>query len=140
MHVVSRWLHAPLSIASPTERVHYAMSFLTLPTFMSFVSSTIGVVALSFTEFEFTQVFYFRPLIIVMFTTYYFGCWWLPAFLTILDFDFVKLGQEGDGEGDAPLDKQVHPDPTLDEVDKARSDDSANEKSLLDDVIDEVDC
>jgi len=50
------------------------MSFLTLPTFMSFVSSTIGVACLAGTEFEFTQVFYFRPLIIVMFITYFFGC------------------------------------------------------------------
>lgn len=96
VHIVSRWLHAPLTLEKPADRVHYAMSFLMLPTFMSFISSTIGVACLAFTEFEFTQVFYFRPLIIVMFVTYYIGCWWLPAFLTLLDFEFLKLGSESD--------------------------------------------
>jgi hypothetical protein len=28
-----------------------------------------------------------------MFTTYFFGCWWLPVMLTLLDFDAVKLGK-----------------------------------------------
>lgn len=55
VHIVSRWLHAPMSIEGAGERVHYAMEFLMLPTFMSFVSSTVGVACLAFTEFEFTQ-------------------------------------------------------------------------------------
>ena len=28
-----------------------------------------------------------------MFVTYFYGCYWLPAFLTLLDFDVVKLGK-----------------------------------------------
>jgi hypothetical protein len=60
VHVVHRWMHAPLSIVSSVDRVHYAMSFLTLPTFMSFISSLVGVATLAFTEFDFTQVFFFR--------------------------------------------------------------------------------
>ena len=28
-----------------------------------------------------------------MFTTYFYGCWWLPVMLTLLDFDAVKLGK-----------------------------------------------
>jgi hypothetical protein len=28
-----------------------------------------------------------------MMTTYFFGCWWLPVMLTLLDFDVVKLGK-----------------------------------------------
>jgi hypothetical protein len=28
-----------------------------------------------------------------MFVTYFLGCWWLPALLTLLDFDAVKLGK-----------------------------------------------
>jgi hypothetical protein len=27
--------------------------------------------------------------------TYFYGCWWLPAFLTLLDFEFLKLGKVG---------------------------------------------
>lgn len=98
VHIVSRWLHAPSSLDNAADRVHYAMSFLMLPTFMSFISSTIGVACLAFTQFEFTQVFYFRPLIIVMFVTYFIGCWWLPASLVLLDFDFLKLGAENESE------------------------------------------
>ena len=62
VHIVQRWLRADLSHESGIDRVKYTMSFLMLPTFMSFVSSTIGVVCLAFTEFEFNQVFFFRPL------------------------------------------------------------------------------
>ena len=89
VHIVARWLRAPMSVH---DRVEYTMSFLFLPNFMSFVSYTIGVACLAFTEFEFNEVFFFRPLIIVMFTTYFFGCWWLPVLLTLLDFDAVKMG------------------------------------------------
>jgi hypothetical protein len=28
-----------------------------------------------------------------MFTTYFYGCWWLPVLLTSLNFDVVKLGK-----------------------------------------------
>lgn len=34
----------------------------------------------------------------VMFLSYFFGCWWLPVFLSILDFDFVKFGEAADDE------------------------------------------
>jgi predicted RND superfamily exporter protein len=62
VHIVQRWLRADLSHESGLDRVKYTMSFLMLPTFMSFVSSTIGVLCLAFTDFEFNQVFFFRPL------------------------------------------------------------------------------
>ena len=62
VHIVQRWLRADLSHESALSRVKYTMSFLMLPTFMSFVSSTIGVACLAFTEFEFNHVVFFRPL------------------------------------------------------------------------------
>jgi predicted RND superfamily exporter protein len=93
VHIIARWLRANSSYSTSLSRVQFTMSFLMLPTFMSFVSSTIGVVCLAFTEFNFNQTFFFKPLIIVMFTSYFFGCWWLPAFLTYLDFDIVKMGK-----------------------------------------------
>jgi len=93
VHIVSRWLRTDASIVSSMDRVENTMSFLMLPTFLSFVSSTIGVACLAFTEFEFNNTYFFRPLIIVMFVTYFFGCWWLPMVLSYLDFDIVKLGK-----------------------------------------------
>ena len=31
--------------------------------------------------------------IIVMFVTYFYGCWWLPAALSLVNADVVKLGK-----------------------------------------------
>ena len=101
VHVIARWLLAPPSLEKSLDRVEYAMEFLFLPTFMSFVSSTIGVVCLAFTEFDFNEVFFFRPLLIVMLVTYFLGCWWLPAFLSLIDADFVKFGVEEEETADS---------------------------------------
>ena len=92
VHIVARWMLADQAIQTSQERVEYTMEFLFLPTFMSFASSTIGVACLAFTEFEFNVVFFFRPLMITMLVTYFFGCCWLPVFLTFLDFDSVRFG------------------------------------------------
>ena len=93
VHIVARFLRADSTYETGLERVKYTMSFLMMPTFMSFASSLIGVVCLAFTEFEFNYTFFFKPLIIVMFATYFYGCWWLPAMLTLVNWDIVKLGQ-----------------------------------------------
>ncbi|KAL7573819.1 hypothetical protein ACA910_007844 [Epithemia clementina (nom. ined.)] len=99
VHIVSRWLRAPNTISTSLERVQYTMSFLMLPTFMSWVSSTIGVVCMAFTDFEFTSVYFFRPLIIVMMVTYFFGCYTLPALLSYIDLDICRLGKsDRDGQ------------------------------------------
>lgn len=93
VHITHRFLTAPASLSTAKERTEYSMSFLFLPTFMSFVSSTIGVCCLAFTEFNFTRRYFFRPLIIVMFVTYFYGCFFLPVFLSSMNFDFMKLGK-----------------------------------------------
>lgn len=95
VHIVTRFLKADLQLETGLERVKYTMSFLMLPTFMSFFSSLIGVICLAFTEFEFNFTFFFQPLIILMFVTYFYGCWWLPAVLTLVNWDIIKFGQHG---------------------------------------------
>jgi len=92
VHVVHRFLSAPNNIRSAENRVFYTMQFLTVPLTLSFVSSTIGISCLAFTEFQFNEVFFFRPLMIVAVVTYYIGTWFLPILLTQLDFDFLKVG------------------------------------------------
>merc|ERR1712066_770465 len=94
VHITHRFLMAPSNLESAVSRVEHAMSFLFIPTFMSFVSSTIGVVCLGFTKFEFNTVFFFRPLLIVMFITYFCGCYVLPLLLSLMDFDSLKLGEK----------------------------------------------
>jgi len=93
VHVVHRFLEAPLQIKNSKNRVEHTMSFLILPLTLSFISSTIGVVCLAFTEFEFNRTFFFRPLIIVMFTTYYYGCLFLPVLLSSFNWGFMNLGK-----------------------------------------------
>eukprot|EP00977_Amphora_coffeiformis_P025777 scaffold22137_cov164-Amphora_coffeaeformis.AAC.3 len=107
------------------------MSFLMLPTFMSFVSSTIGTICLAFTEFEFNHKFFFRPLIIVMFVSYWYGCWFLPTVLAYLDFDFMKLGAEKDEEVVAQT-KQLSDDEPQKEAERGSSDLSSQEKTHRD--------
>mmetsp|Transcript_5416 Transcript_5416/g.7833 ORF Transcript_5416/g.7833 Transcript_5416/m.7833 type:complete len:1444 (-) Transcript_5416:63-4394(-) len=92
VHIVHRYMKAPNTLDSPVERVEYAMSFLSLPMFMAYVSSTLGVICLAFTEFEFNTVYFFIPLIIVMQVTFFFGCWFLPVILTLLNLQSLKFG------------------------------------------------
>jgi hypothetical protein len=72
----------------------HAVSFLMIPTCMSFISSMIGVACLAFTEFDMVRVFAFQPLVIVMAVTYFNGCWWLPALLSLLNWNILQLGEE----------------------------------------------
>jgi hypothetical protein len=93
VHLVSRWIRTDMSHSTSLDRVRKAMSLLMLPNLMSFASLTIGVVCLALSEFAVNKMFYFRPLLIVMFVSYWFGCWFLPVLLIYLDFDMVKLGK-----------------------------------------------
>lgn len=97
VHVIHRFITAPLELETARERVEYSMEFLFLPTFMSFVSSTIGVVCLAFTDFKFNEVYFFRPLIIVMFITYFYGCFFLPVVLSVLNLKVLMLGHSETG-------------------------------------------
>ena len=106
VHIISRWLRASMAHSKSLDRVDFTMAFLTLPTFMSFVSSTIGTICLAFTEFSFNRTYFFRPLLIVMFVSYWYGCWFLPTVLIYLDFDAVKLGPET-GDEPEPSEKAV---------------------------------
>jgi len=100
IHVVHRFLSAPNSVKSAHARVVYTMGFLFIPLTLSFLSSIIGIVCLYFTEFEFNEVYFFRPLVIVMIVTYYIGTLFLPTLLTKLDFEFFRVGCN-DARGDA---------------------------------------
>jgi hypothetical protein len=43
-----------------------------------------------------------------MFVTYFYGCWWLPVCLTLLDFDQVKLGAIQENEVLSGHEKHTH--------------------------------
>ena len=44
-----------------------------------------------------------------MFSTYFYGCWWLPAMLTLLDFDVLKLGKVVSDSDTSPKQPQEGP-------------------------------
>ena len=98
--MVQRFLSAPSYIKSPTERVQYTMEFLFQPLTLSFLSSSAGIVCLSFTDFDFNERFFFRPLMVVMVVTYFIGAFFLPILLTKLDFEFLKVGHKGEADAD----------------------------------------
>lgn len=101
VHIIHRYMKAPSALKNPVERVEYAMSFLALPMFMAYVSSTAGVICLAFTEFEFNSVYFFIPLITVMQVTFFFGCWFLPVILTLVDLEALKFGSPEAEEEDS---------------------------------------
>jgi hypothetical protein len=80
------------------------------------------VVCLAFTDFNFNEIFFFRPLLIVMMVTYFIGCYSLPAFLTYLDFDVCRLGKESP-EASVYLTKSL----ALHASNKSSSEDSSDE-------------
>lgn len=92
VHVVHRFLTAPNRFENAEDRVMYTMEFLTMPLTLSFLSSVAGVACLAFTDFKFNEVFFFRPLMILMVVSYYIGTWFLPIALTVFDFDWLKVG------------------------------------------------
>jgi len=92
VHIVHRFLSAPISIVSATDRVDHVMDSLITPLTLSFLSSVAGVCCLAFTQYKFNEVYFFRPLMIVLFVTYFVGVWLLPVILTKLDCDFLKVG------------------------------------------------
>jgi Patched family len=63
VHIVLGWMRCDARITSGLERVRYTMSFLTLPLFMSFASSAIGVCCLAFTAFDFNETYFFRTFV-----------------------------------------------------------------------------
>ena len=100
VHIIHRFLAAPIYIQEAPKRVEYAMKFLTQPLTLSFLASIIGVACLAFTDIEFTERFFFRPLMCVMTVTYFVGTFVLPITLTRLNFEFLRVGHKGEHKDD----------------------------------------
>jgi hypothetical protein len=95
------------------------MKFLIQPLTLSFLSSTAGVACLAFTDFEFNERFFFRPLMVVMVMTYIIGAFFLPILLTKLDFDFLKVGHKGEAAEDGLADESFKDDKLEDDLEEA---------------------
>jgi hypothetical protein len=90
VHVVHRFMElqptsSNLNNTDPLERVLKAMDGLFIPTTMAFLASTVGILFLLGSDFTFVRMYFFTPLITVLFVTYFFGVFSLPVL-------FVHLG------------------------------------------------
>lgn len=91
VHVTHRYLVSPAGIATASERIDYAMAMLFRPTLMAFISSAVGIFMLAASTFVFVQVYFFYPLLIVLFVTYFHGVFTLPAMLQLIDHESMRL-------------------------------------------------
>jgi len=81
VHVVHRYFTSPLSLETADERLLATMRFLTLPTLLAFLSSTIGIACMAGTDIKFVLTYFFKPLITAMFVTYFAGVFLLPTLI-----------------------------------------------------------
>jgi len=65
------------------QRGKSTMTELFVPTFMAFFSSVIGILFLATSDFGFCVYYIFRPLIICVCVTYFFGIFFLPVILQL---------------------------------------------------------
>jgi len=74
-------IEEPTTKMTSPERVDYAMAFLFKPTTMAFLTSTASVLVLGFAKPKFIIIYFFTPLLICMFVTYFVGVFLLPSVL-----------------------------------------------------------
>lgn len=82
VHVIHHVLESDAN--SVIGRTEDAMGFLFLPMFMAFCSSIFSIIVLAFSDFTFVTKFFFTPLLVVVFVTYFYGAMALPALLSSL--------------------------------------------------------
>eukprot|EP00933_Yihiella_yeosuensis_P057651 TRINITY_DN5761_c0_g1_i4.p1 TRINITY_DN5761_c0_g1~~TRINITY_DN5761_c0_g1_i4.p1 ORF type:complete len:1207 (-),score=263.33 TRINITY_DN5761_c0_g1_i4:401-4021(-) len=96
VHIVHRFLRAPAACDSASQRVDYAMEFLFLPTFMGSSASIAGILCMGFAKAQFVLKYFFAPLLVVMFVTYFYGCVFLPTILHYLGSKWIRMPLKSD--------------------------------------------
>jgi len=108
VHIVHRFMTAPVELENSLERAQFAMDFLFMPCFMAFVSSTIGIIVMAFSELTFVRKFFFTPLFICMLVTYWYGIFFLPVFLQYIGFQCMHVGPSASESRRASLQAYVN--------------------------------
>jgi hypothetical protein len=97
VHVVHRFITAPTTVVDAKDRVLYAMEFLTLPTLLAFISSSVGILCMAGSDMDFIKTYFFLPLMVVMVVTYFFGVFQLPALLCLFQGKLLVVGTDNSG-------------------------------------------
>ena len=65
---------------------HKTMTDLFLPLLLAFLTSFLGIIVLAFSTFGFCFMYVFKPLIICVCTSYFYGAFFLPVCLQLCAF------------------------------------------------------
>ena len=112
VHVTFHFLSAPAT--APKERIEHAMGKLFAPTLMAFLSSAIGIIMLGFTKFMFIKLYFFIPLLLTLFVTYFYGTFLLPVVLQYAPVACFAGGFAGAAAVSAEPEKSDEPVPAID--------------------------
>jgi len=117
VHITHRYLIAPYKEAR--DRLDYAMSFLFKPTLMAFAASFVGILVMSGAEMKFLLLYFFTPLLVVIFMSYFWGTFVLPMMLpyvmngngvrlVLVTEDKLSYNKPGGGEAESKDGAPVH--------------------------------
>lgn len=113
VHVTHHFVEAA---GTPAERGYITMTPLFLPLLLAFLSSFLGIIVLAFSTFGFCFMYVFKPLIICVCTSYFYGAFFLPvllqacAFLKLIPKPPPRRGAHGHGAPAASPPNKVAPD------------------------------
>ena len=92
VHIVHRFICAPLELERPADRVDFAMQKVFMPTWMAFATSFSGVACMIPTPSLLVLNYMVVPLLVVAVSTYWYGCFMLPCLLQFFNFPYFFIG------------------------------------------------
>lgn len=94
VHITHKFLLA--SELDAAERAKRTMADLFLPTLLAFLSTLCGILLLLASDFGFVKNYVFKPLIVCILVTYFYGVWTLPVLLQCLHCVLPQHMVDGD--------------------------------------------
>lgn len=94
VHIVHRFLTAPQSYETSTDRVNFAMELLSLPMGCGCAASVVGLLCMLSTESNLVRQVFFLPLILVQVVTFFFGTLFLPSVLAFIPCSCLRIGPD----------------------------------------------
>jgi len=108
VHVSHRFMSFPHGAGTSLDRAVHAMTNLFVPATFAFISSAVGILCLGFSKFEFVHKYFFTPLMIVLFATYFYGVFLLPVLFALFGPD-SSAAESADGGGGKKNDDPAAP-------------------------------
>lgn len=84
VHVVHRFITAPLEHNTSEKRVDYSLNLLFMPMATSFLASIVSILGMAFSNISLIYKYHFIPLLVVQLITFFVGTLLLPSVLCYL--------------------------------------------------------